>query len=146
MPNYEYQVLPAPRRGQKAKGVRGTEARFAHAMAIVMNEQAREGWEFQRAETLPCDERSGIGGKTTTYQNVLVFRRLLTDETVNSRAAAHDDTALSEDFDAEDGADDIDTTGDVDDADDTAETDNTVHPFRSRADTDIDDAAQKEPV
>jgi hypothetical protein len=42
-----------------------------------MNDMAREGWEYLRADTLPCEERAGLTGKTTTYQNVLVFRRVV---------------------------------------------------------------------
>lgn len=34
------------------------------------------GWEYQRAETLPSIERSGLTGTTTEWRNVLVFRRL----------------------------------------------------------------------
>ena len=74
---YEYKVLPAPRRGQKAKGIKGAEARFSHALQELMNLQAADGWEFQRAETLPSEERSGLTGSTTTFRNLLVFRRTL---------------------------------------------------------------------
>ena len=38
---------------------------------------AANGWEYVRAETLPCEERSGLTGRTTVYHNVLVFRRPL---------------------------------------------------------------------
>lgn len=72
---FEYKVIPAPSRGQRGKGVKGAEARFAHALEIVMNDMAAEGWEYQRAETLPSEERSGLTGTTTTFRNVLVFRR-----------------------------------------------------------------------
>lgn len=77
MVKYEYKVVPAPKRGEKAKGVKGTEARFAHTMAALMNELGAQGWDYQRADTLPCEERSGLTGKTTTYQNMLVFRRVV---------------------------------------------------------------------
>jgi hypothetical protein len=40
-----------------------------------MNELGAEGWEYQRAETLPCDERRGLTGRVETTQHVLVFRR-----------------------------------------------------------------------
>lgn len=77
MPAYEYKVVPAPKRGLKAKGVKGTEARFAHALSEVMNEHGAEGWEYQRTDTLPCEERQGLTGKVTLFQNMLVFRRVL---------------------------------------------------------------------
>jgi hypothetical protein len=36
------------------------------------------GGEYLRADALPCDERTGLTGTKTTFQNVLVFRRPLT--------------------------------------------------------------------
>lgn len=75
MPTYEYKVIPAPRRGEKAKGAKTTAERFAHALTLVMNDLARDGWEYLRADTLPCDERVGLTGKSTAFQNMLVFRR-----------------------------------------------------------------------
>ena len=74
---FEFKVVPAPRRGTKAKGAKGTEARFAVALQDVMNELGAQGWDYVRAETLPCDERVGLTGKATTFQNLLVFRRAL---------------------------------------------------------------------
>jgi hypothetical protein len=35
---YEYKVIPAPTRGPKAKGVRSTKDRFAHALQTAMND------------------------------------------------------------------------------------------------------------
>lgn len=77
MTRYEYKVLPAPARGMKAKGAKTTEARFAVALMTLMNEQGREGWEYQRTDTLPCEERVGLTGRATRFQNMLVFRREL---------------------------------------------------------------------
>lgn len=65
MPNYQYRVVPAPQKGLKAKGVRSPEARFSNALEDLMNRMGDEGWEYQRAETLPSLERSGLT-KTTT--------------------------------------------------------------------------------
>ncbi|GAA6182202.1 DUF4177 domain-containing protein [Shimia sp. NS0008-38b] len=72
---FEYKVIPSPTRGQKGKGVKGPEGRFAHALESQMNLLAGNGWEFVRAETLPNEERSGLTGSNTTYRSVLVFRR-----------------------------------------------------------------------
>ena len=55
--------------------MKGTEARFAHALATLMNELGAEGWEYQRAESLPCEERRTLGGARESTQHVLVFRR-----------------------------------------------------------------------
>lgn len=79
MSSYEYQVIPAPRKGKKARGVKGTEARFALAMQDVLNEAGADGWEYLRTDTLPSEERSGLTGRTTVYQNMLVFRRPIAD-------------------------------------------------------------------
>jgi hypothetical protein len=76
MPRYEYKVVPAPTKGLKGKGVKGPEARFSHALQELMNGLSGYGWEYQRAETLPSVERSGLTSTTTEWRNVLVFRRL----------------------------------------------------------------------
>ena len=75
--SYEYKIVPAPNRGLKAKGVKAPQDRFALALQTVLNETAADGWEYQRADTLPCEERVGFTGRTTNYQNMLVFRRLI---------------------------------------------------------------------
>ncbi|MDV7141961.1 hypothetical protein R3X27_04615 [Tropicimonas sp. TH_r6] len=75
MPIYEYKVMPAPEKGRKGKGVKGPRERFANALETLMNELGAEGWEYLRADTLPNEERSGLTGSSTTYQNMLVFRR-----------------------------------------------------------------------
>jgi hypothetical protein len=72
---YEYKVVPAPLRGLKAKGVKTAEDRFALALETAMNDLARDGWEYLRADTLPSEQREGLMSKTTVYQNMLVFRR-----------------------------------------------------------------------
>lgn len=74
---FEYKVIPAPRRGEKARGARTVPERFAVALTHAMNDMAREGWEYIRADTLPCDERVGLTGTATHFQNMLVFRRAL---------------------------------------------------------------------
>ena len=76
MPQFEYKVIPAPAKGLKGKGIKGPEARFSHALEELMNRLAHQGWEYQRAETLPSLERSGLTSTTTEWRNVLVFRRL----------------------------------------------------------------------
>ena len=77
MQRFEYKVVPAPRRGEKARGVKTSEDRFALALATLMNALGREGWDYVRADTLPLDERSGLTGTKTSFQNMLVFRRVL---------------------------------------------------------------------
>lgn len=75
MTAFEYKVVPAPSKGEKAKGVRGAEAKFAYAIEKIMNELGAVGWEYQRSDTLPSEERSGLTNTVTTYRSVMVFRR-----------------------------------------------------------------------
>ena len=77
MQRFEYKVIPAPKRGEKARGVKTTEDRFAYALTNLMNQLGAEGWDYVRADSLPCEERVGFTGTKTTFQNVLVFRRAL---------------------------------------------------------------------
>lgn len=72
---YEYKVVAAPKKGTRLKGVKGTADRFALTLMALMNDLGRDGWEYLRAETLPVETRSGLTGITTSFQNMLVFRR-----------------------------------------------------------------------
>lgn len=75
MTQYEYKVVPAPTKGEKAKGVKQPDARFALGLENTLNAQAAEGWEFLRAEMLPNEERSGLSKTTKEWRNLLIFRR-----------------------------------------------------------------------
>lgn len=86
MQRFEYKVIPAPKRGEKARGVKSTEDRFAHALTSLMNELGAEGWDYVRADALPCEERVGLTGTKTTFQNMLVFRRQLGHAEADQRA------------------------------------------------------------
>lgn len=79
MRKFEYKAVPAPTSGTKAKGVKSTEDRFALSLSDTLNEMAAEGWEYVRAETLPCEERKGLTGRETKYQNILIFKRYQAD-------------------------------------------------------------------
>ena len=85
MQRFEYKVIPAPKRGEKARGVKSTEDRFALALTLLMNDLGAEGWDYVRADALPCDERVGLTGTRTTFQNVLVFRRPFAGDFVEER-------------------------------------------------------------
>lgn len=74
---YEYKVVPAPVRGEKARGLKTTADRFALSLTTLMNQLGAEGWSYVRADALPCEERSGLTGTKTTFQNMLVFSRPL---------------------------------------------------------------------
>lgn len=91
MQRYEYKVIASPRRGVKAKGAKTNRDRFANALSELMNAQARDGWEYQRAESLPSDEKPGLlKAAVEVYQSVLVFRR----EIVSASATAQTMVAL----------------------------------------------------
>lgn len=85
MSTYQYRVVPAPPKGLKVKGIKGAEARFSSTLEELLNDMGAQGWEYQRAETLPSIERAGLTGSTTEWRNVLVFRKPHND----------DDTAVS---------------------------------------------------
>jgi hypothetical protein len=73
--SYEYMVIPAPTRGIKNKDARTAEERFAIAIETKLNKMSNDGWDYMRTDTLPAEQREGLMGKTTVYQNMLVFRR-----------------------------------------------------------------------
>jgi len=75
MSHFEYKVVAAPRRAKSFKGVRSHEDQFAEVLAEVMNQMAAKEWEYLRAESLPCEEKTGLTSRVESYQSVLVFRR-----------------------------------------------------------------------
>lgn len=85
---YEYKVIPAPVTPLKRKGLKKIEDRFAATLTEAMNTAAAEGWEYVRADTLPCEERSGLTSKTTRFQSLLVFRRPVADAETPATADA----------------------------------------------------------
>jgi hypothetical protein len=81
MPSHEYRIVPAPRRAPRVKGARTPEERFARAVEDAINALAREGWEYVRTDTMPCEQRQGwFSGRVTVSQTLLVFRRVAAAE------------------------------------------------------------------
>lgn len=96
MSAYEYRVIPAPRKGEKAKGIKTPEARMAQAMETRLNAFGEEGWEYVRSDVVPMEERSGLTSKNVSYHTVLIFRReadfgMFTEETKGFGTFAQDD-------------------------------------------------------
>ena len=85
MPRYEYLTIPAPRKGEKAKGIKTSEGRIAQAMQSMLKAKVAEGWEYLRADLLPMEERAGITSKTVNYHTVLVFRREMDEARASMR-------------------------------------------------------------
>ena len=77
MQRYEYKVIPAPIKGEKTRTAKTTADRFGVALTNLMNDLGSEGWDYVRADALPCDERVGLTGSRTIFLNVLVFRRVI---------------------------------------------------------------------
>lgn len=75
MNQFEYRVIPAPLRGEKAKDAKTPSDRYSLALTAELNRMAQDGWEYVRADVLPSEERSGLTGRSTVYHNLLVFRR-----------------------------------------------------------------------
>lgn len=75
MSQFEYSVIPAPSRGEKAKEAKTPADRYSVALTAELNRMAKDGWEYVRADVLPSEERSGLTGRSTLYHNLLVFRR-----------------------------------------------------------------------
>ncbi|MFK7945317.1 MAG: DUF4177 domain-containing protein [Paracoccaceae bacterium] len=74
---YEYKVVGAPERAKRARGARTRTDRVAHALQDLINAEAVEGWEYQRTDLLPVEERPGLFSRVReTHRAVLVFRRL----------------------------------------------------------------------
>lgn len=77
---YEYKVIPAPARAEKHKGLKDPAAKFARTLEMALAEQAAQGWDYLRAETLPCEERKGLTGTIQVFHTVLVFRKTVVAE------------------------------------------------------------------
>lgn len=97
MQRFEYRALPAPKKGKKAKGVRGSAGRFAHGVTEALNEMAAEGWDYVRSDTMPSEERSGLTSKTTVFQTVMIFRRPLLEGAEPEPLSAEDYNAFADD-------------------------------------------------
>ena len=87
MPYYDYKVVPAPRRMKKVRGVNDSDELLAMTLTEAINEHARQGWEYVRAESLSAETPGGWlrRGRAVT-QTLLVFRQ--PRETLGPRLAA----------------------------------------------------------
>ncbi len=73
---YEYKLLPVPDLAKKAKGRKTVAERFSFALSDVLNEQAKEGWEFSGQESFSLEEKGGMLGKDKKVKlRTLIFRR-----------------------------------------------------------------------
>lgn len=76
MAYYDYKVVPAPHRSRKAKGISDPAELFALTLTDAINQHARDGWEYLRAENMPVQTPRGFLKRPTEDSvSVLVFRR-----------------------------------------------------------------------
>jgi len=77
MSAYEYKTVAAPRRAGRYRGVAKGPESFARTIEETLSAEAVDGWEFLRAENLPCEEKHGwLSRRETVFHSVLVFRRV----------------------------------------------------------------------
>jgi hypothetical protein len=90
MTHYDYKVVPAPKRARKVKGVKSGEELFALTITDTINEVARQGWEYLRAEHMPAEASRGwLRSAVSAEVTLLVFRR--PRESLSPRLAAATD-------------------------------------------------------
>ena len=84
---YDYKVVPAPRHLKKARGITDPAELLCLNLSEALTEQARAGWEYVRAETLPAEAPGGMFRRAIEETvTVLVFRR--ERESLDPRIAA----------------------------------------------------------
>lgn len=76
MSYYEYRVVPAPRTLARVNRARTPEERYGGTLELALNAEGREGWEFQRIETVTVLVRRGwLSRGRDEAIPVMVFRR-----------------------------------------------------------------------
>lgn len=78
MPDYEYKTVALPRSVAKRRRRRQSEADLvAEQLGKVLNEEARDRWEYVRAETLTTPGQRGLLNQTKPAAYVvLIFKRI----------------------------------------------------------------------
>ncbi len=76
MSYYEYRVVPAPKSLAKVRGAKDPEERYGRTLELALNAEGREGWEFQRIETVTTVVKRGFLARgRAEIMTVMVFRR-----------------------------------------------------------------------
>ena len=75
MPQFEYKVVPAPKRANKARGIRGQDARFSQTLEEILNDMATDGWEYIRADSMTVESGGMLRGSKSQQKTMLIFRR-----------------------------------------------------------------------
>lgn len=90
MPDYEYKTVALPRSVAKRRRRRQSEADLvAEQLGKVLNEEARDRWEYERAETLTTPGQRGLlkQARPSAYV-VLIFKRLRNEPAAAAAPAA----------------------------------------------------------
>ena len=96
MSYFDYKVVPAPQRVKKVRGITDAADLFALTLTDAINEVARQGWEYVRAERMVAEAPGGFLRKAAaSEQTMLVFRR--PREHLSPRLAAAPEEAPPED-------------------------------------------------
>ena len=93
------QSCPRPAERHQSQGREDTRRTICQFDRTIAEPDGKDGWEYQRAELLPSEERTGLTGSATNWRNVLVFRRAVeTDIDAASVAApaAEDEAPLAQ--------------------------------------------------
>lgn len=76
MTQYDYKVVPAPRKLKRIRGVNSAGELCAATMAETLNAVARDGWEYLRADQVSAAQEGGWFRRgTEVVETVLIFRR-----------------------------------------------------------------------
>jgi hypothetical protein len=75
---YEYKTVGAPEKGKRKRGLRSQSDRVAAAFEEILQDEAVDGWEYQRTDLLPVMESAGWFKRGhEVHRAVMVFRRPL---------------------------------------------------------------------
>ncbi|MEM6662012.1 MAG: hypothetical protein AAF666_07520 [Pseudomonadota bacterium] len=78
---YEYKCVGAPERAKRRRGAKSRSDRVAKAVEEVIAAEAVDGWEYQRTDLIPMEEKAGfLSRPQEVHRAVLVFRRALASQ------------------------------------------------------------------
>jgi hypothetical protein len=73
---FEYKCVGGPERPKRLRGTRSRSERVALAMQEIINIEAVDGWEYQRTDLVPVEEKAGLFSRAhDVHRAVLIFRR-----------------------------------------------------------------------
>lgn len=77
MERYEYKVIAAPAEPALLDKLPRDADAFVVTLNVILDAAGLEGWDFLRAERLPCHTRRWFGRSRHEVRDMLVFRRAL---------------------------------------------------------------------